>query len=104
MPKIVDVKDKETGKTLQMQAVDAKEAVDNDPGRYSMKGYSRSAEEPQDRVPRRAKPAQTVSRRTTAKQRAKGADLSKTSGEPDKPVNKSPQQRQAEAEEAARKK
>jgi hypothetical protein len=99
MPKIFDVKDKETGKTIQMIAVDAKEAVDNDPKRYSMKGYSKGAEEPQDKTPTRAKPAQKLSRKTTGRQRAKDADLSETSGDPDKPVNKAAQERLADKAE-----
>lgn len=81
MPKIMDVKDKETGETLQMNAIDAKEAVDNGKGRYSMKGYSYAAEEPQDRVPRRAKPAQSKTRKPRTKaQRKRDADLSATAG------------------------
>lgn len=100
MPKIVDVKDKTEGKVIQMQAIDAKEAVDNDPGRYSMKGYSKAAEDPQDVVPRRARPTQTVNTRMTAKQSAQAADLSSTSGEPGKPVNVSAQERAADADEA----
>lgn len=87
MPKIWDVKDKHTGKTLQMQAIDAKEAVDNDPKRYAVKGYSAAAEEPFDEEPTRAKPPQRLTRTMTAKQRAAAANLSASSGEPDKPEN-----------------
>lgn len=88
MPKIWDVKDKKEGKTLQMQAIDAKEAVENDPNRYEVKGYSKAAEEPFDENPTRPKPAQRpATRRLTAKQRAAAANLSASSGEPDKPQN-----------------
>jgi hypothetical protein len=81
MPKIMDVKDKETGETLQMNAIDAREAVDNGKGRYSMKGYSYAAEETRDVVPRRARPPQSKTRRArTRAQRKKDADLSATAG------------------------
>ena len=76
-----------------MQSIDAKEAVDNDPDRYHLEGYSKQSEEPQQRIPTRPKPIQTIPSSVTAESRVEMADLSKTSGAPDKPINEARKER-----------
>lgn len=69
MPKMVEVIDKETGKRITMTAVDAKEAMDNDPERYGARGSRASSSEPA--APRKKPGRKPGAKKTTSKPGAK---------------------------------